>query len=161
MRLFSCIVEKLSCWMQTVSGAALVFIVLITVADVCLRNLARQPIVGAYEMVGLAGAIVIGFAIPVTSLLKGHIFVDVLIRALPKGWQKAFNIATRLLGILIFCLIAWNLFLYANGLLASGEVTLTRRLPFYPIAYGLSACCVIQGLVLIADIVRIIGGTDE
>jgi TRAP-type C4-dicarboxylate transport system permease small subunit len=161
MRSFSCIVEKLSRWMQTVSGAALVFIVLITVADVCLRNLARQPIIGAYEMVGLAGAIVIGFAIPVTSLFKGHIFVDVLIRALPKGWQKFFNIGTRLLGILIFCLISWNLFLYANGLLASGEVTLTRRLPFYPIAYGLSVCCVIQGLVLIADIVRIIGGSDE
>ena len=67
---FSCIVEKLSRWMQTFSGAALVFIVLLTVADVCLRNLARQPIVGAYEMVGLAGAIVIGFAIPVTSLVQ-------------------------------------------------------------------------------------------
>ncbi len=158
---YSCIVEKLSRWMQTVSGAALVFIMLLTVADVCLRNLARKPIVGAYEMVGLAGAVAIGFAIPITSLLKGHIFVDVLIRALPKGWRKAFNISTRLMGILIFCLIALHLFLYANGLLASGEVTLTRRLPFYPIAYGLSACCVIQGLVLFADILRITGGADE
>jgi TRAP-type C4-dicarboxylate transport system permease small subunit len=158
---FSTLIEKLSKWMQVISGAALVFIMLLTVADVCLRNLFQKPIVGTFEMVGLGGAIIIGFAIPITSWMRGHIFVDFFIQGFSKGVQAAFNISTRVLNIGLFILIAWNLFIYANSLYASGEVTLTRQLPFYPIAYGLAGCCIIQCLVLITDIMKILGGTYE
>jgi TRAP-type C4-dicarboxylate transport system permease small subunit len=161
VRAFNTAVEKLSEWMQVVSGAALVLIMLLTVADVCLRNLLQKPIVGTFEIVGLGGAVIIGFAIPITSWLRGHIFVDFFVQGFSKGWQAAFNIGTRVLCIGLFILIAWNLFIYANSLYASGEVTLTRQLPFYPIAYGLSVCCIIQCLVLISDITKILGGTYE
>lgn len=161
MRAFNIVTEKLSSWMQVVSGAALVFIMLLTVADVVLRNLIRKPIVGTFEIVGLSGAVVIGFAIPITSWLRGHIFVDFFVHKFSRTGQAIFNITTRVLGILLFFLIAWNLYLYANGLYASGEVTLTRHLPFYPIAYGLAGCCIIQCFVLIADIVKILGGAYE
>ncbi len=134
---------------------------LLTVADVCLRNLLHKPIIGTYEMVGLGGAVIIGFALAHTTWMRGHIFVDFFIRRYSKKSQALFNITTRLLSIALFLLVAWNLSLYANSLYASGEVTLTRHLPFYPIAYGLACCCIVQCLVLITDIIKIIGGTYE
>jgi TRAP-type C4-dicarboxylate transport system permease small subunit len=155
------VVEKLSSWMQAISGAALLFAMLLTVLDVCLRNLLQKPIVGTFEIVGLSGVIIIGFAIPITSWFRSHIYVDFFLQWLSPRGQKAMNISTRLLSIALFILIAWNLFLYAHGLYASGEVTLTRQLPFYPVAFGLAGCCVIQCLVLIIDIAKIIGGTYE
>lgn len=158
---FGTVIEKLSKWMQVISGIALLFIMFLTVADVCLRNLFQKPIVGTFEIVGLGGAIIIGFAIPITSFMRGHIFVDFFIQQFSKGTQAAFNIVTRLMGITIFILIAWNLFIYAGSLYASGEVTLTRNLPFYPIAYGLAGCCIMECLVLLVDIRKIIGGTYE
>ncbi|MBA4417747.1 MAG: TRAP transporter small permease [Syntrophus sp. (in: bacteria)] len=133
---------------------------LLTVADVGLRLFGR-PIVGTFELVGLGGAIAIGFALPITSWLRGHIFVDFLVRRLPRSGQAFFNIATRLLSILVFILIGYNLFLYAAGLFRSGEVTLTRQVPFYPIAYGIGVCCFIECLVLIGDIIKVIGGEYE
>src|SRR4030042_5972174 len=122
---FGTIIEKLSKWMQVISGAALLFIMFLTVADVCLRNLFQKPIVGTFEIVGLGGAVIIGFAIPITSFMRGHIFVDFFVQRFSKGVQAIFNVVTRLVSIAIFVLIAWNLFIYAGSLYASGEVTLT------------------------------------
>jgi TRAP-type C4-dicarboxylate transport system permease small subunit len=153
-------VEKLSKGMCYVSAFALTFIMLLTVADVFLR-LFNRPIVGTFEMVGLGGAVVIGFAVPITSWIRGHIFVDFVINGFPTKVRNLFNVVTRLVSMVLFILIGWNLFAYAFSLYKSGEVTLTRQLPFYPIAYGLGVCCFIQCFVLITDIVKIAGGKYE
>jgi TRAP-type C4-dicarboxylate transport system permease small subunit len=84
-----------------------------------------------------------------------------VVQKFPKTGQAIINIITRLATIAIFILIAHNLFLYANDLLKSGEVTLTRQIPFYPIAYGISFCCFVQCLVMIGDVAKIFGGEYE
>ena len=61
--------------LNVVAGSCLTFLMLLTIADVILRRL-RMPILGTYELVGFAGAAVIGFAIPLTSWYRGQIFVD-------------------------------------------------------------------------------------
>ena len=154
------IAERLGKWMQAVSCIALTFIMLLTVSDVGLRIIGR-PIVGTYEIVGLVGAVVIAFAIPMTSWMRGHIFVDFFYLKCPKPVQRILNIITRLISIGLFIVIGWNLFDVALDLYRAGEVTLTRHLPFYPIAYGLGACCFIQCLVLFCDILKILGGNYE
>ncbi|MBA4416691.1 MAG: TRAP transporter small permease [Syntrophus sp. (in: bacteria)] len=154
------VVERLSKWMQDISAVALTLIMLLTGADVVLRFFGR-PIIGTFEIVGLGGAIIIGFAIPFTSWNRNHIFVDFLYQKCPKGFQNALNTFTRLLGIALFLLLGWNLILMAAELYRSGEVSLTRQLPFYPIAYGLAASCLLQIFVLICDIFKIAGGKYE
>ncbi|OPY78475.1 MAG: Tripartite ATP-independent periplasmic transporter [Syntrophorhabdus sp. PtaU1.Bin153] len=154
------IVERLSKWMNAVAGIALVFIMFLTVADVILRYFGH-PIVGTYEIVGLGGAVVIGFGIPITSWHRGHIFVDFFIQRFSKSVQGIFNFATRIAGMVLFSVIGWNVFIMAFEYYKSGEVTLTRSLPFYPVAYGLGACCFIQVLVLLCDLVKIAGGKYE
>lgn len=152
--------EKISKVMNWIAAVALTFIMLLTVADVILRFF-KMPIVGTFEMVGLGGAIAVGFAIPVTSFMRGHIFVDFFVNSFPAGLRNTFNFATRLISIAIFVLIGYNMILYAGELHASGEVTLTRHLPFYPIAYGLAVVCFVQVLVLVVDIIKIAGGKYE
>lgn len=153
-------VEKLSKLMNVIAGTALSFIMLLTVADVVLRYF-KMPIVGTFEIVGLGGAIAIGFGMPITSVFRNHIFVNDFVEKFPKTGRNIINIATRLATIAIFALISYNLFLFSSSLLRSGEVTLTRQIPFYPIAYGLCFCCFVQCLVMIGDIVKVFGGTYE
>lgn len=153
-------VLRLSNWMHWVAAAALTFIMLLTVSDVVLR-LFGHPIVGTFELVGLGGAVIIGFGIPITSWNRGHIFVDFLINSFPEGIRNGFNIVTRLVSIVLFILVGWNLFVLGGDLIRSGEVTTTLLLPFYPVAYGLGICCFIQCLVLICDLVKIGGGKYE
>jgi TRAP-type C4-dicarboxylate transport system permease small subunit len=150
-------VEQLSRFINVIAGISITFIVFLTVTDVILRFF-RRPIVGTYELVAFSGAIVIGFSLPFTSWLRGHIFVDFFILKLSQKLRNAFNIATRCLVIALFFLIGWNLLKYGMDLQKSGEVSLTLQMPFYPVAYGVSICCFIQCLVMVCDIVKILGG---
>lgn len=153
-------IEGLSRILNIIAGISLTFLMLLTVTDVILRSL-RSPIVGTYELVAFSGAIVIGFAVPFTSWVRAHIFVDFFILKFSKKVRNIFNITTRCLVIVLFFLIGWNLIKYGMDLQKSGEVSLTLQMPFYPVAYGVGVCCFIQCLVLIGDIGKIFGGEYE
>jgi TRAP-type C4-dicarboxylate transport system permease small subunit len=153
-------IEWISRFLNVIAGISLTFLMLLTVMDVILRSL-RKPIVGTYEVVAFAGAIVIGFSMPLTSWVRAHIFVDFFILKFSQKIRNVFNIATRILVIVLFFLIGWNLIKYGMDLYKSGEVSLTIQMPFYPIAYGVGICCFVQCLVLICDIAKILGGEYE
>jgi TRAP-type C4-dicarboxylate transport system permease small subunit len=153
-------VGRLSRWINVIAGAAITFIMLLTVFDVILRTF-RRPIVGTYELVAFSGAIVVGFAIPLTSWMRGHIYVDFFTAKLPKTLRSIFNLSTRAMGIALFLLIGWNLIKVGMDLQQSGEVSLTLQLPFYPVAYGVALSCFVQCLVLLTDMVKIARGQYE
>jgi TRAP-type C4-dicarboxylate transport system permease small subunit len=153
-------IEKLSKWMQAVSCVALTCLMLLTTIDVIGRTFGH-PVIGTFELVGLGGAVVLGFAIPVTSWFRGHIFVDTFYRKFSRPVQNGFDVATRLVSVVLFVLIGWNLFKLGYELHTAGEVTLTRHLPFYPVAYGLAVCCFVQCVVLLCDILKIARGQYE
>jgi TRAP-type C4-dicarboxylate transport system permease small subunit len=151
---------NLSRWAQVVAGVALTGIMGITVTDVILRSFNR-PVVGSYEIVALLGAVVIAFSLPFTSWVRGHIFVDVLVQKLPRTSRKGVHYATRVLGIVLFFLISWNLFKMGSDLQKSGEVSPTLQIPFYPIVYGVGIACLLQFLVLLGDMVKLFRGKYE
>jgi len=153
-------IRQISRTINVVAGVSITFIMLITVADVILR-LFRRPIVGTYELVGFSGAIVIGFAIPLTSWMRGHIYVDFFIQKFSQKVQDIFNVATRCLVIGLFFLAGWNLIKVGMDLYGSGEVSPTLQLPFYPVAYAVGILCFFQCLVLFCDILKIFGGKYE
>jgi TRAP-type C4-dicarboxylate transport system permease small subunit len=148
MKALSAVVRGLSRFMYVIAGIALAGSMFLTVADVILRQF-KVPIVGTYELVGLLGAVVVGFAIPQTSRLQGHVIMDYVTSRLPRTWGKLFHVITRILAIVTFVIIGWQLWVLGTDLRTSGEVTLTLQLPFYPVAYGISVCCCVECLVLL------------
>ncbi|MDI6764166.1 MAG: TRAP transporter small permease [Thermodesulfobacteriota bacterium] len=153
-------VWKLSRSINFIGGVSLVFIMFLTVADIILRSF-RRPIIGTYEIVAFSGAVVIGFSIPFTTWVKGHVYTDFLILRFSKKTRSVFQLFTRCLGIGLFSMIGWNLIKYGMDLKKAGEVSPTLTLPFYPVAYGLGVACFIQCLVLLCDILKISGGKYE
>jgi TRAP-type C4-dicarboxylate transport system permease small subunit len=160
MKGFSSKVRGLSRFLNIIAGIVLTFLMLLTVMDIILRTL-KRPIVGTYELVAFSGAVVIGFAVPLTSWMRGHIYVDFLVLKFSKRVRDIFNVSTRCLVIVLFFLIGLNLIQYGMDLQKSGEVSLTLQMPFYPVAYGVGVCCFVQCLVMICDILKILGGEYE
>ena len=154
------IVSTINKPLTIVAGSALGFIISITVLDVVLRFFG-SPIPGTFELVCLAGGVLICFSIPLTSWARSQIQVEFLVMKLPPHMKKIVNIVTKSLGIGLFLLIAWNVILLGNDLRESGEVTIVLRVPFYPVAYAIGLCCFFQCLVLLCDVVRILGGKNE
>ena len=157
MKAFLHTIFKITVYMNLVAGIALTFIILLTVCDVLLRALGK-PILGAYEIVAMAGGIVIGFVTPFTSWVWGHIFMDFVIERLSPRAKSAFEIATRCVGVALFLMISWNVFKIGKNLYSVDEVTPTLELPLYPIAYGVGFCFFVLSVVLFCDILKIAGG---
>lgn len=153
-------VWKLSRVINFIGGVSLVFIMFLTVTDIILRSF-RRPIVGTFEIVAFSGAVVIGFSLPLTTWVRGHVYTDFLILRFSQKIRNVFNILTRCLSIGLFMMIGWNLIMHGIDLKKAGEVSPTLTMPFYPVAYGLGICSFIQCLVLLCDILRIFGGKHE
>jgi len=137
--------------MCAVAVAALVAMMILTLADVILRAFAR-PIPGTYELVGILGAIIIGFSIPYTTMIRGHVIMDFLTESLSGPARTALHVLTRVLAIAFFIIAGWNLCLLGQSYSRAGEVTLTLKLPLYPIFYVVAFCCFIECLMLIVDL---------
>jgi TRAP-type C4-dicarboxylate transport system permease small subunit len=152
MKIVVSTINGLSRLMYWIAGLALAAIMFLTVADVFLR-IFKVPIVGTYEIVSLLGAVVIGFAIPQTSAENGHVIMDFLTGKLPFGGQKFFHVLARVLGILTFFIIGWNLMALGNDLKRTAQVSMTLKIPDFPIAYGIGVCCFIECLVLATNMV--------
>jgi len=153
-------VHRLTRYFLVVGEIALTFMMFLTVADVILRSF-KKPIVGTYELVAFSAAVAIGFSLPLTSWMRGHVYVDLFTVRLSSKVRAMLNIATRCIVLTLFLLIGWRLIRYGINLHRVKEVSMTLQLPFYPVAHGLGVCCFIQCLVMLCDIVKISGGTYE
>ena len=146
--------------LNLLAGIALTGMMFLTVADVSLRA-AGHPLIGTYEIVALSLAVVIGFGIPKVSIDKGHVIMEFLLEKLGPTGKNLMNTFTRILVLILFIFIGYNLFNVGAEFHASGEVSPTIKLPFYPVAYGVGICCFLECFVFIFDIVRIWRGQYE
>jgi len=145
--------------MNWIAAASVVFMMLITVADVVLRMF-RHPILGTYEIVGFTGAAVISFSLPYTSIQKGHIAVEFLVEKLSWLSRVVINIINSFIALVLFAVIAWQSAVYAGSLKATGEVSSTLQMPTYPFLYGVSAGCILLCLVLFIELLRQLRGAE-
>ncbi|HOJ43905.1 MAG TPA: TRAP transporter small permease [Syntrophorhabdaceae bacterium] len=143
-------ISWLSNFIFWISGCILVFMMMITVSDVILRYFSKS-IAGTYELVSFAGALLVGFAIARTTLDEGHVFVDLLIDKIGERGKNFFRFITKIAGGILFVLMAWSFYDKGNELFASNEVSMTLHIPFYPVAYGLSLCAIIEAFVLFSE----------
>ncbi len=146
--------------LNSIAGIAVTFMMLLTVTDVLLRA-GGHPIIGTFEIVALLLGLVIGFGIPQVSLDRGHVYMEFLLEKFSKRGKNLMNTFTRVLCLILFAFIGYNLFNVGARFHASGEVSPTIKIPFYPVAYGVAVCCLLECCVFIFDIVKIWRGEYE
>lgn len=145
--------------LNVIAAIALSLMIAVTVVDVFLRAIGHS-VVGAYEIIGMVcGPLVIGFAVPLSSWNKNHVSMDILLSKLPPAGRHLFLVSTRIICILLFLLMGYNLFSVGNGFRTSGEVSQTLHIPFYWVTYGVGLCCFIECVVFVCDIIKM--GREE
>ncbi|RJR39494.1 MAG: TRAP transporter small permease [Desulfobacteraceae bacterium] len=151
---------NLSRILALVAGAALTIMMFLTVADVIGRA-GGYPILGTAELVSLLCVVAVGFAVPLTSFRRRHVYMEFLIEKMSPKARNSINTATRIVIFLLFALAGANLFHMGNEFAASREVSMALCLPFYPFAYAAGVCCFVQAAVCLHEIVKIWGGEYE
>jgi TRAP-type C4-dicarboxylate transport system permease small subunit len=161
MRNLKKVISGMNRSMAAIAGVTLLGVMVLTVVDVILRYFGR-PITGVYDIVALGGAIVIGFSIPYAAEKRVHVFMEMLQSVHSRPVKQVLDSGTRLLGVAISLLIAWNLVKLGTGFHTTGEASLTVQIAFWPIAIGMGLCFILQALVFVMQIFQVFsGGSNE
>lgn len=149
-------VVRLSEVFYWIAGVGLVGMLLLVVADIIGIKVFSKPVPGGIEIVTFISVVAIGFAICYTAVTHGHVAVDFVIDKLPRRVRLAVNLLTLLFSVGLVAVLAYYTFKYAARLKATGEVSMTQKIPFYPFVYGLAVCWVMTALVLVREFVQLI-----
>ena len=99
--------------------------------------------------------------ISIATRQKAHLGIDILVSMAPKKAQRALEITSGALMIVMFVFLTFESVLFIQHAMKTGNVSPMLRIPFYliylalPIGFGLSAIRSVQNLV---DIIR---GVDQ
>lgn len=151
------LVTRLSNYLSVLAGLILLFMTGLTFVDVLLRYFGK-PIVGAYELVAFLGVAVSAFALPRASLKKAHVYVDIVVDKLPSRWHTVFRVFTRILVFLMFFFAIFYFLFMARNFIATHSVTMTLKVPFYPVVFALAASCIVQCLACVCEIMDDVRG---
>ncbi len=147
-------VNSLSRIFNWIAGIGMVAMLAVTIADVIGIKLLKSPVPGGIEIVGFLGVLVTAFAIAHTKILGGHIQVEFFVMKLPPRARAGIIAAVSLLGFVLFVLLVWRSFDYGRVLQASGEVSMTQRIPFYPFVYALAVAAIPVCLLLAVEFLK-------
>ncbi len=145
--------DKFSSLLKTIGAIALTGMMLLTVVDVIGRFF-KHPIFGSVELVGFMATLVVAAALPYTYKADGHVGVEIVVRLLSKKTQLIIDLFTRTISLILFCLVTWQMFLYAMDIHETGEVSMNLEFPIYYIVYVLAFGLLIFSITIIETIIE-------
>jgi TRAP-type C4-dicarboxylate transport system permease small subunit len=146
--------RQLSDWCEWIGLAALLLMMAITCIDVVGAKVFLRPVLGAIDIVQLSQIVAISFAAGMTLILGRHIQVEFFFNLLPRPVQAISDSVVHLLGLGLFIVIVWRLFVLGRSFQTTGEYTATAYIPLYPFAYAIALACIPVCLVLLLDFLK-------
>ncbi len=161
MKRFKSIVFEASRYIDILAGFILVGIAVLIVVNIIMRRVVDSSILGTYEMVGYLAATAIGLSLAHCAVERSHISASFLVERLPHPAQRIINIFVDFISLIFLSLITRHLTRYATGIAASGRVSPTIRLPFYPFIYLVALGFLVLALVTFIRLAEAIAGGSE
>jgi TRAP-type C4-dicarboxylate transport system permease small subunit len=152
--------EFLNNLMVILGGVAVLALMVLATGNVTLR-IFQAPFRGTYEIVGFLGAIVIAFALGYTQQKKNHIVVDILTERFSKQTNRILDAINYFVTMIFFAIIAWQIAVWGNKLVAGGEVSETLKIIFYPFVYAVALGFAVFSFTLLVDFLQTIINRKE
>ncbi len=111
----------------------------VTALDVIGRYLLNAPLPGSYELVGLLLAITVFAALPLATLGREHVVVDVLDHLLPPRLVALQRAVTEAAAGAVLAVLAWQLWLRGERLALEHATTNLLAIPLAPVAFLMAA----------------------
>lgn len=132
------------------AAVALVGIVVLTCVDVVGRYLLNRPLTGAFELSEMAMGALVFASLPLVTLRRQQVTVDLLDWLVPASWRTVQDVAANLVAALCVGVVAWRLWVKAAEMLANGETTAVLKISMYPLVYGMALLSGLTAIVILA-----------
>jgi TRAP-type C4-dicarboxylate transport system permease small subunit len=140
---------------------ALMVLASITLANGLMRWLANQPIAGVVDVGALAVAIAVSCCIPVSLMERSHISFRV-VSSMSPGVGRALDVLADIAVAAVLAGMAWQFWVYAGELVATGERTYVLKIPAAPFWYAadviLWVALAVQLIVVALDVSYLVSG---
>ena len=146
--IYSRTIRALVMVLAAVACAAIVTMILVTCADIIMR-LFRHPLIGAYDIVNVAGTITIACAMPYTTAVKGHVAIEFFFHKLGRVGRLILDTVIRIMLVVLFSALTWGCIHHGQSLRENGQVTPTLQMPEFWVAYLVAGSCATMVLVTI------------
>lgn len=147
-------VSALSRGLDKIAGLCMVLIMVVVVSNILMRVIFNRPILGTVDYVVFLTVAVIALSLAHCALQKGHIAVSFVVDRLPLKIQAVVDLSMNAAAMFFWGLCAWQIFLYANKMAASGLVSATAQIPVYPFIYLVAIGLLALSLVLLVSTVE-------
>ena len=148
--------EFISSKLAYLGAVALLFMMLLTTADVIGRYFFNRPIQGAFELTEFSILILIFSFLAHTQARKSHVSVDLLFQHFPKGIKIAVDIINHLFCIALVALIAIMSYYRAIEIKSFGEATANLGIVKYPFAFFVVFGCAVLCIEYIRDLLHLV-----
>ena len=152
------LLDGLCAGLAVVSGLILLALIGLTFVDVVLRYIFSAPFLGAKDLLQMGMVMVISLAFPFTWRFGGHIVVDLIPDYGVEALTRTRDSVVRLIGMLIFALLAWRAWIRADDAALFNEATNMIEVPFQPFFWVLAIAAAFQAVVLCVEGVRVVAG---
>lgn len=154
-------IRRLSQLPQLVAGITLLFLMVMTFADVMLRSIFNNPLEAATELTRIAVAVVVFTTLPMVAARRQQIVVDLLDPVFPR---LASRIRDGLIdmgcGLLLF-LPASRIWVLAGREYRHGDMTEYLHIPQFYITYFVLLMTVTTAVVMVANGLLTLLGYDD
>lgn len=141
-------------WATVIAGVALVGMLVITIVDVVGNKFFKQPMQGASEYLSFLAVITTSFAISFSMIEKAHVQVDIIVNKLPPRWKALLEAFITFLSLGIFIILTWVSIRLGMQLQKNHELSMTQRIPMFPLAYALAFAFFPACLYLFLELLR-------
>lgn len=141
-------------WLNWISAAAILAIMVIVCINVIGRSMFGMPFKGTVDVVSLLGALAIGGSIANTQAIKGHIRISLFMERLPLRVQAVIDALIYCLSLVLFGLVTWQSILFTLHNQEVGELSEVLKIPIAPFAASVSLGCMALTLILLIDFIH-------
>lgn len=138
-------------WLDIALGALasvlLMFMVLLTFADVMGRYVFDAPIKGGFELTELALLVLIFAGLPLASRGDEHVTMDFIDKILSPAAQIMLQRIVHLLCGALIVGLSWLVYLKAGKIMDYGDTTDVLKVPVGPFVYVMALMVLVTGII--------------
>jgi TRAP-type C4-dicarboxylate transport system permease small subunit len=148
------LIARISFWFARAGAVVLAIMLLLTFADVIGREVLKRPIVANIEMTELLMGLVVYLGVSLTTRVRGHVRVDILLNVMPRRARAVADSVTLLLCALFVAAMAWRLYDRAVVKFVKGDETDLWKIPTWPVAGIMTLCAALMAVLLFVQWVQ-------
>lgn len=151
------VIQHISKWFMWLGSGLLILIAVLTVSDVFTRSSFSLPIRGTTELVELMLVCVVFLGMVYATVKNGHVRVTVLVSRFSKRVQRVLASTMTLIGVVLFALLSWQLWLSAVEWTRVGRYSITLNIPTAPFKFVAAVAAGLISLVLLVNFLQSLG----